>query len=103
MKDTLNFSLNDYLKFTVHRGDEDSADFEDLSVNVTTKVIDNNRIDLSARFDKPAAVSIGSKPDILIIEVMNPEFFASRSTGSMIEDGHTWIMNLPKMYSNTQF
>ena len=87
----------------MNKGDESSANVEDLSFSVTTLEIDNDQIKFAVNFDNTAAVSIGSKQDILIVELTDSDFFASSITGSKIEAGHTSFMNLPKMYSSIEF
>ena len=85
------------------RGDESSAHVEDLSFSVTSLEIENDQIKFAVKFDNSAAVSIGSKHDILKVELMDSDFFANSITGSKIEAGHTSFMNLPKMYSSIEF
>ena len=87
----------------MNRGDESSADIEDLAFNMIINRIENNELDFNINFSNPEYVSIGSQQDILKIEVIDPDFFASRTTGSKIEPGYTWSMNLPKMHPTTEF
>ena len=73
----------------MQKGDESSADAADLSFSVTTMEIDSDQIKFAIEFDNTAAVSIGSKQDILIVELTNSDFFASRKNGIKIESGYT--------------
>ena len=47
-------------------------------------------------FEYPEYVSIGSKPDLLIVEVVNPAFFSSTDSGSNIPEGYQMEYTLPK-------
>ena len=81
------FNLSDFLKFEVLRGGEDSADIQVLNFNVSSQGVIYDELSFKIKFENPDYVSIGSMSDILTVEVVNPTFFSSLTTGTSIAAG----------------
>ena len=45
---------------------------------------DESSMLLKVKFEKPLSVSIGSKPDIMLIKFMEPDLFISKETGKTL-------------------
>ena len=71
------FDLSKFLKFELQRGEEDSAIPEMLNFNVSSVGVENDQLSFLIGFENPNYVSIGSKQDLLTIEIVNPTFFSS--------------------------
>ena len=74
--DTMNFDLSEEMAFELRRGDEDSAQLEDLYFTVNVPKIDGDELKIKFEFEHPEKVSIGSLPDVIIAEVINADFFS---------------------------
>ena len=59
-KSAIGFNLNNYMTFELRRGDEDSAQNDDLTFDVLVDRIESEMIYFRVKFDKPTAVSQGS-------------------------------------------
>ncbi len=71
------FDLSQYLKFEVQRGDEDSADSEELSFNVVSKELKNDFLYFDLEFENPTKVSTGSQKDVMVVTIEDDAFFMS--------------------------
>ena len=91
------FGLSNFLQFKLRRGGEDSALVDQLNFNVTSIGVVDDQLTFTIKFDSPGVVSIGSKPDKLLIEIVNPSFFSSSDSGTTIEAGYTLEFTLPRM------
>ena len=70
--------------FELRRGDDDSAPPEDLLFTVKVRRTESDMIDLHLDFENPEQVSIGSKKDMLVIEVADYKFFSRTDEPSHI-------------------
>ena len=76
--------LNKYLSFTIERGSEDSAQIERFEFTAYVKEIRGDNFHISLEFTHPNDISIGTYKDILIVDIEDPDFFSSASSGSVI-------------------
>ena len=90
------FSLANYLDFSIERGAEDSADPKDLDFEIMSANLDESFLVMKVQFKKPLLVSIGSKKDVMLAEVVNGQFFSTEEDGVPIPDGTTFNATLPK-------
>ena len=85
------------------RGAEDSADLEYLAFNITSAENQGDKLQFTIIAEFPSYISIGSKPDLLDIEIVNSEFFTSTESGAKIEAGYKIQFTLPKMMQSEIF
>ena len=95
------FILFKFLKFTMIRGAESSADEEKLRFNITANAVSSNTLDFTLEFYNPELVGIGSKPDFLEMKVINSDFFGSLKSGFNIPQGYSVRFILPKMLNRS--
>ena len=55
-------------------------------------------MELKAKFEKPLSVSIGSKPDIMVIRFVEPELFISKETGKTLLPDFEIKKTIPKQF-----
>ena len=75
------------MKFELQRGDEDSADIEDLGFYVLSAGLENNLLKFELEFDDPQQISIGTLKDVMITTIVDGSFFSSSDNGLPIEPG----------------
>ena len=92
------FDLSNYLKFEVTRKSEDSAPKDKLSFKVESNGIDGDELKFSVIFDNPDSVSIGSRKDELVMEIVDPRFFSSSGKGKSVQKREV-VSPLPRMLS----
>ena len=81
------FQLSSFLKFELQRGDEDSADIENLGFYVLSAGLENNLLKFELEFDDPQQISIGTLKDVMITTIVDGSFFSSSDNGLPIEPG----------------
>ena len=64
---------------------------------MTSTGFNGNQLEFSLSFEYPKHVSTGSKPDVLYIEIVDPDFFSSTENSSRIPAGYMLKFTLPKM------
>ena len=79
--------MSSFLKFELQRGDEDSADIEDLGFYVLSAGLENNLLKFELEFDDPQQISIGTLKDVMITTIVDGSFFSSSDNGLPIEPG----------------
>ena len=79
--------MSNFLKFEIQRGDEDSADVEDLGFYVLSAGLENNLLKFELEFDDPQQISIGTLKDVMITTIVDGSFFSSSDNGLPIEPG----------------
>lgn len=91
------FDLSQYMAFEMRRGDEDSAPASELGFSVVIDSLEGDSLKFKMRFDKPASVSKGSKPDVIVGTVLDADFFSSADSSQGITVGSKINTVLPKM------
>ena len=71
------FDLSKYITFELRRGDEDSADAEQLKFDVIIDDVSDDKMFFKMEFENPKMVSIGSKKDMVVGTIQNEDFFCS--------------------------
>ena len=79
--------MSSFLKFELQRGDEDSADIENLGFYVLSAGLENNLLKFELEFDDPQQISIGTLKDVMITTIVDGSFFSSSDNGLPIEPG----------------
>ena len=79
--------MSNFLTFELQRGDEDSADIEDLGFYVLSAGLENNLLKFELEFDDPQQISIGTLKDVMITTIVDGSFFSSSDNGLPIEPG----------------
>ena len=79
--------MSNFLKFEIQRGDEDSADVENLGFYVLSAGLENNLLKFELEFDDPQQISIGTLKDVMITTIVDGSFFSSSENGLSIEPG----------------
>ena len=79
--------MSNFLKFEIQRGDEDSADVENLGFYVLSAGLENNLLKFELEFDDPQQISIGTLKDVMITTIVDGSFFSSSDNGLPIEPG----------------
>ena len=92
-------NINDFLKFEVKTGGEDSADVNMLNFNVSSQGLQDGELSFKIEFENPNFVSIGSHSDTFIVTV----FFPSITADSTIPDGYQIESQLPKILRSDGF
>ena len=72
------------MDFRLLRGSQNSAPMEDLNFSMLLIEYSVNRLVLQSVFDQPLSVSIGSLPDILRVEIVDPSLFISAESGKTL-------------------
>ena len=79
--------MSNFLTFEIQRGDEDSANIEDLGFYVLSAGLENNLLKFELEFDDPQQISIGTLKDVMITTIVDGSFFSSSDNGLPIEPG----------------
>ena len=69
-----------------------------LGFEVSLIDFDSKMIFLKFKFENPLSISIGDKPDILVIEFVEPQLFVSKETGKSMAPETVITQPIPKQF-----
>ena len=89
--------LQSVIRSEIRRGDPDtSAPMSNLGFEVSLVSYERDMLFLKYVFENPLSISIGEKPDILVIEFVEPQLFTSRETGKTMAPDSVITRVIPK-------
>ena len=75
---------------------------DDLIFTMLLVELSEKRLVLQAEFQNPLSVSIGSKPDVLKVQIVDPNLFIGKESGKTLQTDSVYEMTIPRLFNNQQ-